>query len=154
MKKILIFLLFLICCINFSTYSQITISSNQNGGWIIEDKDDQDFLYNVFANPDFSLYDFYLVGLRSGNTVLRDYSFYTKNKEVMKDCRKNNWNLVEIYKKISISYDIFKQIEYYSPTVIAASSGRRKLNVFSQQYIDYDLRKKLKIVPLKLQIKQ
>ena len=131
----------------------------------IEYEKENDFLLNVFANPNFSLYDFLCVGLSERNTDLRSEDVYKSYSEVRKIFAKkygkySDESFHRVYKKISASWKVFKEVQYTD--VSASGFGKYMMKPgdyaivgnlvipSSQKCPNPELKHKLSIVPLKL----
>lgn len=116
---------------------------------------ENDFLLNVLFNPQFSLSDFILVGLTPHNTVLKDKNYYFGDNKAVNKCSELNITVDEAYSKAKASWDVYLELERRG--IDENSIGKYVVtyspnDIFAPKNIDPEIKHKLSIVPLQLQL--
>lgn len=120
---------------------------------------EHDFILEILANPNFSIYDFLCVGLNEKNTQLISEDIYHKSSYVQNECKKLYGKYTyavfhEIYRKASASWAVFKEVQYTDISYNGFGKYMMKRDYFDTtkplNCPNPELKHKLSIVPIKL----
>lgn len=120
---------------------------------------EHDFILEVFANPNFSIYEFLSVGLNEKNTQLLPEERYHKSTYVQNKCKKMYGKYTyaifhDVYRKVSASWTVFKEVQYTDLSYNGFGKYMMRYDPFDTSRPlncpNPELKHKLSIVPLKL----
>ena len=121
---------------------------------------ENDFVVAVLNNPSFSIYDFLTVsGLNERNTQFLSEDRYHKSKFVQNKCKELYGQYTyskfhDVYRKISASWKIFKEVQYTDLSYNGFGKYMVKRGMFDtstpRNCPNPELKHKLSIIPLQL----
>jgi hypothetical protein len=121
---------------------------------------ENDFVVAVLNNPTFSIYDFLTAGgLNERNTQILSEDRYHKSKFIQNKCKELYGQYTyakfhDIYRKISASWTVFKEVQYTDLSYDGFGKYMMKYSTFDplapRSCPNPELKHKLSIVPLKL----
>lgn len=112
-------------------------------------KKEHDFFVLVVGNPNHSIGDFLCYGVRSSNTELRSFEFYSNNKYCQKLCNEAGINMRTAYDKILACWKVLLIIE--DQDWFPAYHDWDPYDTMRPRSIDPVLKHRVSIVPLKLE---
>lgn len=157
MKKILLLtIMMLYTMFLFAQSRPLNINGSQPPRTIEYKEEEHDFMLSVCSNPNLRLYDFLWVGYSEKNTKLLPMNEYRDYVCVRKQCQDKYGKFSEskyqkIYKKVSASWKVFKEVQYINVDEwLLYMAEWKPNNQLAPRCPNPQLRHKLSIVPLKL----
>ena len=118
---------------------------------------ENDFVVAVLNNPTYSIYDLLVLDLNESNTQFLSENFYQKTKYIQNKCKELYGQYTyskfhDIYRRISASWTIFKQVQYTDISYNGMGKYMMKYDPFDSRVPkcpNPELKKKLSIIPLR-----